>query len=83
MAENGKPELVFGIVTVGERGQIVIPADARRFLEIGPGDKMIVVAHHSGRALIVAPLRELERFIRQMQDYLEGVQREPEEDEQT
>ena len=82
MASNGKPELVFGIVTVGERGQIVIPADARRYLGIEPGDKMIVVAHHSGRALIVAPLRELERFIRQMQDYLEGVQREPEEDEE-
>ena len=83
MATNGKPDLVFGIVTVGERGQIVIPADARRFLGIEAGDKMIVVAHHSGRALIVAPLRELERFIRQMQDYLEGVHKEPEEGEET
>jgi AbrB family looped-hinge helix DNA binding protein len=31
-----------GAVTVGERGQIVIPAEVRAQLLIGPGDKVLV-----------------------------------------
>ncbi|MBV2364203.1 AbrB/MazE/SpoVT family DNA-binding domain-containing protein [Streptomonospora nanhaiensis] len=33
----------YGAVTVSERGQIVIPARARRDLEIGPRDKLLVL----------------------------------------
>lgn len=33
----------FGASTVGERGQIVIPADARKKLGINPGDKLLVL----------------------------------------
>ena len=38
---NGK---FFGSATVGERGQVVIPADARKFFNIKSGDKLIVFA---------------------------------------
>lgn len=41
--------LFYGSVTVGERGQIVIPAEARNELNIKPGDKLIVMkdpVHH-------------------------------------
>ncbi|PRX98015.1 AbrB/MazE/SpoVT family DNA-binding domain-containing protein [Allonocardiopsis opalescens] len=34
----------YGAVTVSERGQIVIPAQARRDLGIEPGDKLLVLA---------------------------------------
>lgn len=34
---------VFGIVKVGERGQIVIPKHARDVFDIKPGDKLLVV----------------------------------------
>ncbi len=33
----------YGAVTVSERGQIVIPAQARRDLGIEPGDKLLVL----------------------------------------
>ncbi|GAB3765277.1 AbrB/MazE/SpoVT family DNA-binding domain-containing protein [Microlunatus parietis] len=33
----------YGAVTVSERGQIVIPAQARRDLNIRPGDKLLVL----------------------------------------
>jgi AbrB family looped-hinge helix DNA binding protein len=36
-------ERFFGSATVGERGQVVIPADARKKLGIQPGDKLLVL----------------------------------------
>ncbi|HDN74108.1 MAG TPA: AbrB/MazE/SpoVT family DNA-binding domain-containing protein, partial [Archaeoglobus sp.] len=38
-----KRRIVYGIVTVSEKGQIVIPVDARRDLDIKTGDKFIVL----------------------------------------
>lgn len=44
---------IFGSVTVGEKGQIVIPRDARELFEIAPGDRLIVLAdEHDGIALM-------------------------------
>ena len=34
---------LFGSVKVGERGQIVIPKEAREVFGIGPGDKLVVL----------------------------------------
>jgi AbrB family looped-hinge helix DNA binding protein len=39
----GKRRIVYGVVTVSEKGQIVIPADLRRDLDIKTGDKLIVL----------------------------------------
>lgn len=36
-------ERFFGAATVGERGQVVIPAEARKRLGIHPGDKLLVL----------------------------------------
>ena len=40
MFENLK---FFGSVTVGERGQIVLPSELRKTFEIEPGDKLLVM----------------------------------------
>ena len=34
---------LFGMVTVGDKGQIVIPAKARKVLQIAPGDQLVVL----------------------------------------
>lgn len=34
---------IFGTVKVGERGQIVIPKEARELFEIHPGDSLLVL----------------------------------------
>lgn len=39
---------MYGAVTVGERGQIVIPAQARKLFQIKAGDKLIVFAKSGG-----------------------------------
>jgi AbrB family looped-hinge helix DNA binding protein len=39
-----KGKKFYGAVTVSERGQIVIPAEARRDFDIEVGDKLLVLA---------------------------------------
>jgi AbrB family looped-hinge helix DNA binding protein len=38
-----KGKHLFGMVTVGDKGQIVIPADARKLFNISAGDKLVVL----------------------------------------
>ena len=38
-----KGKHIFGVVTVGDKGQIVIPAKARKIFGIGAGDQLIVL----------------------------------------
>ena len=41
--ENSNGKYVFGMVTIGERGQIVIPKKAREVFGFNPGDSLIVL----------------------------------------
>ncbi len=46
---------IFGVVTVGDKGQIVIPAKARKIFEIGTGDQLVVLGKDGeGLAMIRA-----------------------------
>jgi AbrB family looped-hinge helix DNA binding protein len=38
-----KGKHLFGTVKVGEKGQIVIPRDARKIFDINPGDTLMVL----------------------------------------
>ena len=49
-AENGK--YIFGVVKVGERGQIVIPKEAREQYDIKSGDSLMVLGDDKGIALL-------------------------------
>ncbi len=48
-----KGKHVFGTVTVGERGQIVIPQKARRLFNINPGDSLIILGEEGNGIAIV------------------------------
>ena len=56
MKSDGAPpkgKYIFGTVTVGDKGQIVIPVKARRIFHIQPGDDLLVLGdEQSGLALI-------------------------------
>lgn len=48
-----KGKHIFGVVTVGEKGQIVIPAKARKLFKIAPGDQLVILGDESqGLAMI-------------------------------
>ena len=50
MEQEGK--YLFGVVKVGDKGQIVIPKDARKLYDVKPGDALLVVGDQRGMALL-------------------------------
>ncbi len=50
-----KGKHLFGLVTVGDKGQIVIPAKARKLFDIKQGDKLVVLGdENQGIAIVKA-----------------------------
>ena len=43
---------LFGVCKVGEKGQIVIPKEARDTYQIKPGDSLLMVGDNKGFAMI-------------------------------
>ena len=43
---------IFGVVKVGDKGQIVIPKDARKTYNIQPGDTLMMLGDQRGIALL-------------------------------
>jgi AbrB family looped-hinge helix DNA binding protein len=71
MSEELERELgeeFYGAVTMGERGQVVIPAQARKKLGIEPGDKLLVHAASSGHALVLIPAKRLMAMMRKLEE---------------
>ena len=58
-----KQRIVYGIVTVSEKGQIAIPVDARRDLDIKTGDKLIVLKRKDEAGLILIKLDEIDKLM--------------------
>lgn len=48
-----KGKYLFGVVTVGDKGQIVIPARARKIFDISAGDQLLVLGDDSQGIAIV------------------------------
>ena len=53
----------YGSTTVGERGQVVIPAEARRDLEITPATKLLVLGGPHKNGLILAKAEYVTAFM--------------------
>ena len=49
---------IFGVVKVGDKGQIVIPRDARKQYDIKPGDALLLLGDDSGMALVKTEIFE-------------------------
>ena len=46
---------IFGTAKVGDRGQIVIPQEARRFFGISPGDTLLILGHEASGLVVTKP----------------------------
>ena len=46
---------VFGTAKVGDRGQIVIPQEARRFYGISPGDTLLILGNEASGLVVTRP----------------------------
>ena len=62
-----------GSVTVGERGQVVIPAAARERCHIQPGDKLLCFVHPSGGGVAFAHLGTIAVIVEQLSNLLDSA----------
>lgn len=70
----------YGSVTVGERGQIVIPAEARSELGFQPGDKLLVLKDPFHEGISIFKIEAVRDFLDEFQRKLEiAAQAESEE----
>ena len=66
-----KGKNIWGVVTVGERGQIVIPKAARDKFGLKGGDRLVVVSDENGIALV--PSEFFESTVKEFMDLLSGL----------
>ena len=50
-----KARHIFGTAKVGDRGQIVIPKDAREFYGIHPGDTLLILGDEENGLIVTKP----------------------------
>jgi len=65
---------LYGTATVGTKGQIVIPADARKELGIEEGDRLYVVGAPDGGFLGLLKEETLQKMVQVMTAQLESFQ---------
>lgn len=63
-----------GAATVGERGQIAIPADARRAFGIEPGDKLIFFTGPKNIGLFMVKAEELGRLVNHFTEKAKSIE---------
>ena len=51
-----------GVASVGERGQIVIPKEARKKMNIKTGDNFVAMIHDG--SLVLLPKKKMEKYLK-------------------
>ncbi|MFH1282348.1 MAG: AbrB/MazE/SpoVT family DNA-binding domain-containing protein [bacterium] len=67
----------FGKAPVGTKGQIVIPAEARKALGISPGDSVMIISgppHH--KMISIIPEDEFNKFLKFLEGHLNIMKKE-------
>ena len=65
----------YGATVVGERGQIVIPADARKDMEITPGTRLLVLGPKHAPGLILTKAESMTEFLTKAMDMMTRFER--------
>ena len=61
------------MVTLGERGQVVIPAAMREQLQLNPGDRMMVFSKHNEMVCLV-PASNMRHMLEVLTSQLEEIE---------
>jgi AbrB family looped-hinge helix DNA binding protein len=62
---------LYGTATVGTKGQVVIPADAREILGIESGDRLYVIGSKQGKWIGLIQEEQLRSMIEHLTDNIE------------
>jgi AbrB family looped-hinge helix DNA binding protein len=62
----------YGKVPVGTKGQIVIPAEARKAMSINPGDNVMIIsgAPHHAKVISILPEIEFNKFLKFFEEHV-------------
>ncbi|MGD9117555.1 MAG: AbrB/MazE/SpoVT family DNA-binding domain-containing protein [Dehalococcoidia bacterium] len=71
---KGEPPKFYGSTTVGERGQVVIPAEARRDFELTPTTKLLVFGNQSHGGIMLTKAESVSELITMATDMIAKLQ---------
>jgi AbrB family looped-hinge helix DNA binding protein len=60
---SGFRDAFYGSATMGERGQIVIPAEARAEMDMKPGEKLLIMKHPAHPGLMLFKIDAVQEFL--------------------
>ncbi len=64
---------LYGTATIGSKGQVVIPADAREELELKTGDRLYVIGAMNSGGIVFLKEEMLEGMLAHMTEQLENI----------
>ena len=73
--------MFYGTVTVGERGQVVIPAKARAEQDITAGEKLLVFVHPPGHGITLVKMSGMAEFVETLKAALAMAEQQMSEDQ--
>jgi AbrB family looped-hinge helix DNA binding protein len=71
--EEATPKF-YGATTIGERGQVVIPAEARKDLEMVPSSKVLVFGSPTGEGLLIIKAESIAAILTHATKVLKGIE---------
>jgi AbrB family looped-hinge helix DNA binding protein len=71
--ENPK---IWGVTSIGERGQLVIPAKLREEFGIKKGYEFVVVTKKSGKVIMLMPEKEMTKMLKGAIEKIENLKEE-------
>ena len=63
-----KMRIVYGVVTVSDKGQIAIPVDLRRDLGIKQGDKLFIIKRRDEAGFTLIKLEKVDELMYKLQE---------------
>ena len=72
---EGKGPKFYGSTTIGERGQMVIPAEARKDFQITASTKLLVFGSPNGGGLMVIKAEFVTGFLAKATEMLRGLEK--------
>jgi len=76
MVEERRDNRLYGTVRVGDKGQVVIPAEARKELNIKSGDLLFVMAGRNRRGIAMVKADAMRELAERIMQGLEGAEEE-------
>lgn len=68
MMQEKEGKYIFGVLKVSDKGQVVIPREARKVYDIKPGDALLLMGDKNGMAMVKTEI--FQDFVGQM---VEGI----------